>query len=114
MSKLRYGTPASELPAAVTAASLGAFYLGAGEPLARGQNLNDLTSPGCYYSASGTISAALTNPPQTNYGFKLIVMEPVPGQAIQLAITNIGACTFYLRRWTGSAWGTWRSIATTQ
>lgn len=114
MSKLRYGTPAPELPAAVTAASLDAFYLGAGEPLARGQNLNDLTSPGCYYSASGTISAALTNPPQTNYGFKLIVMEPAPGQAIQLAITNIGACTFYLRRWTGSSWGTWRTIATAQ
>ena len=113
MSKVRYGTPAPDLPAETTAESIMAFYLGAGTPLARGQDLNALTAPGCWYSASGNLSAALINPPQTSYGFKLVVMEPMPGQAIQLAITNVGACTLYLRRWTGSSWGTWRHIATT-
>ena len=114
MNKIRYGTPASDLPAAVSAESLGAFDLGPGAPLTRGTDLDNLTSPGSWYSSSGAVSAALSHPPQTSYGFKLIVMAPAPGQAIQLAITNVGACTIYLRRWTGSSWGTWRTIATSQ
>lgn len=114
MSKARFGSPRTDAAGAVTPASIGAFDLGAGSPLLSGEDLDDFTEPGTYSCASGTLAAALTNAPQTSYGFKLFVMVPTPGQAIQLAITNIGACTLYLRRYTGSSWGTWRHINTTQ
>ena len=112
--KVRYGTPVAGAVGAITPGSIGAFDLDTGMPLVSGMDLNDLQDPGCWYSEDGTVSAAVANSPQTNYGYKLMVMAPAPGQAIQLAITNIGACTFYLRRWTGSSWGTWRTIATAQ
>lgn len=113
MSNARFGSPRTDAAGAVTPASIGAFDLGAGSPLLSGEDLDDFTEPGTYSCASGTLAAALTNAPQTSYGFKLFVMVPTPGQAIQLAITNIGACTLYLRRYTGSSWGTWRHINTT-
>lgn len=114
MSKARFGSPRTDAAGAVTPASIGAFDLGAGSPLLSGEDLDDFTEPGTYSCASGTLASALTNAPQTSYGFKLFVMVPTPGQAIQLAITNVGACTLYLRRYTGSSWGTWRHINTTQ
>lgn len=113
MSNARFGSPRTDAAGAVTPASIGAFDLGAGSPLLSGEDLDDFTEPGTYSCASGTLAAALTNAPQTSYGFKLFVMVPTPGQAIQLAITNVGACTLYLRRYTGSSWGTWRHINTT-
>jgi hypothetical protein len=114
MSKARFGSTRADAAGPVTPASIGAFDLGPGTPLVSGEDLDDFTEPGTYSCASGTLAAALANAPQTSYGFKLFVMVPKPGQAIQLAITNIGACTLYLRRYTGSSWGTWRHITTTQ
>lgn len=109
---MRYGARGSA-GAAITPASIGAFDLGAGTVLTAGTDLDGLDSPGTYFCSNGTEAADLLNAPQTSYGFKLIVMASADNQMIQMAITNVGACTVYLRRLAGSTWGTWRHINTT-
>lgn len=114
MSKARFGSPKADAAGPVTPASIGAFDLGLGTPLVSGEDLDDFTEAGTFVCPSAPVAAALSNAPQSSYGFKLFVMATKEDQAIQLAITNIGACTLYLRRYTGSSWGTWRHITTTQ
>lgn len=97
-----------------TPAAIGAFDLGVGTALTSGTDLDGLEEPGTYFCTNGTEAADLVNAPQTQYGFKLIVMASAETQVIQMAITNVGACTIYLRRKVGSTWGTWRHIDTTQ
>ena len=111
---MRYGAQKNAAAGAVTPGSIGAFDLWAGTALVAGQDLDGLTEPGCYNAKGSAVAAAVANSPQTSYGYKLIVMRAASGHVIQLAITDVGACTLYLRRWTGSAWGTWRTINTTQ
>lgn len=110
---MRYGARGGA-GAAITPASIGAFDLGTGTVLTAGTDLDGLEEPGTYFCTNGTEAADLVNAPQTNYGFKLIVMASAETQVIQMAITNVGACTIYLRRKVGSTWGTWRHIDTTQ
>lgn len=114
MSKARFGSPKADAAGPVTPASIGAFDLGLGTPLVSGENLDDFKEPGTFLCPTAGVAAALSNAPQSRYGFKLFVMATKEDQVIQLAITNVGACTPYMRRWTGSAWGTWRHIDTTQ
>ena len=112
--KIRYGSAAAGTPGAITPGSIGAFDLGAGTPLADGMDLNDLMDPGTWFSENGTVSAAVSHSPQSSYGYKLFVMAVNSDRVTQLAITSVGACTIYLRHYSNSSWGTWRTIATAQ
>ena len=109
--KMRFGAGSAVPAGATTPASIGAFDLGEGAPLISGQDLNEYKTPGCWYCANRDIAATITNSPTTTAGYKLIVMAIRPDRFVQVCIWNAAACTISIRRWSGSAWGAWKTIA---
>ena len=80
-----------------------------GTSIAKGTNLNTLTTPDVYYSPNQEISGSLVNTPCTSSGFKLIVMMGYSSQrVIQIAFDN--AAAGYIRVYTSSKWTEWRYL----
>ena len=73
-------------------------------------NLDDILTPGCYYSPNATNSQYITNTPYTSGGFKLEVREIFSKDTIRQQI-DYGS-TILLRHWNGEAWSAWLRVLT--
>ena len=73
-------------------------------------NLDDILTPGCYYSPNATNSQYITNTPYTSGGFKLEVREIFSKDTIRQQI-DCGS-TILLRHWNGEAWSAWLRVLT--
>ena len=76
-------------------------------------DLNDIKTPGCYYSPSGDNSKYIANSPYTTGGFGLEVRELQSKNYIRQTL-YYGRSTF-IRHWNGSEWSDWlRYMVTTE
>lgn len=76
-------------------------------------DLDDVKTPGCYYSPSGTNSEYILNTPYTGGGFGLEVRELQ--SSIYIAQTMYFGRTRWVRHWNGEEWSTWlRFLMTTE
>lgn len=76
-------------------------------------DLDDIKTPGCYYSPSGTNSEYILNTPYTGGGFGLEVRELQ--SSIYIAQTMYFGRTRWVRHWNGEEWSTWlRFLMTTE
>lgn len=68
-------------------------------------DLNDVTTPGCYYSPGNSYSQYISNTPYTDGGFGLIVREIQSVGYIRQEIYH--ERTNWCRHWNGSEWSGW-------
>lgn len=73
-------------------------------------NLDDILTPGCYYSPNATNSQYITSTPYTSGGFRLEVREIFSKDTIRQQI-DYGS-TILLRHWNGEAWSAWLRVLT--
>lgn len=73
-------------------------------------NLDDILTPGCYYSPNATNSQYITNTPYTSGGFRLEVRKIFSKDTIRQQI-DYGS-TILLRHWNGKAWSAWLRVLT--
>lgn len=71
-------------------------------------NLDDMLTPGCYYSPNATNSQYITNTPYTSGGFKLEVREIFSKDTLRQQIDYGNA--ILLRYWDGLAWSAWLRV----
>ena len=83
------------------------YNLNLGQNLDAGTNLNDVMTPGTYYSENATKTASLVNAPITNAGFRLIV-EYISGtnRIKQTIYVNANSPITYSRMYTNT-WQSW-------
>ena len=83
-----------------------------GHDIASNTDLNTLTVPGVYRSASGVVSSTLTNCPHTGSAFAMINFKALAGSPpIQMIFTGE---RIYARRYANNAWGSWYYYAGTK
>ena len=77
-------------------------------------DLNDFTSPGVYYCASGTVAATLVNTPINNAGFVLEVIPShssgIPTQIVFESVSTLSR-VIIRRKYSTSAWYPWFNAA---
>ena len=85
-----------------------------GTVIPQNSDLNNYTTPGVFYSQTGTISATLSNTPVTNAAFKMIVEYLHNTSRIRQTIyVNNTTSDTYVRTFSSSqSWGEWMKMAT--
>lgn len=73
--------------------------------IASNTNLNNLTSPGIYYSPSASVTNSLSNCPDTGYNFTMIVMTKGSGNTTQVIYWNGNA--IFSRTTVSGTFGGW-------
>ncbi len=89
------------------------YVLTLAEPLANGDDLNNFTVPGCWYSSDSVQSATLLNCPQITAGGKLVV-EHIAVATIRHKWTvnsTYGAPVYERHRSRDNVWGAWVKTA---
>lgn len=82
-----------------------------GTAIPSGANLDEYLTPGVYISTSSTNSATLTNPPWTNSGFKLVVMQHYTTTGVlQLVLPQASNVPMMCRYYEGGTWYAWRKV----
>ena len=77
-----------------------------GKSITSGDDLNNYKTVGVYQCSNSDTAVNVLNAPQTNSGFKLIVMEGYSNtKTSQFVTTN--DCEFYYRHYNGSTWTDW-------
>lgn len=85
----------------------------AGTTIQSGDDMNDYTTPGIYYSISMTISSTLLNLPETfGSGFSMLVFS-LNANNIQVIYLGGGGGTIYTRSSTSSGWSSWYKFSGT-
>ena len=99
----------NELDADTQESAIQQTSLKKGTAIAENDNLNSYTTPGRYYSASGTITTSLSNiPSDVTTGFILIVEEGTAANYIRQKIyPNVNLLRYYERLNSGGTWGEW-------
>lgn len=87
--------------------------LGTGESIPSNSNLNNYTTPGRYYTGSGTVTQTLTNiPADVTTGIVLIVEAGTASNYIRQRIyPNLNLLRYYERLNSGGTWGDWYQFA---
>lgn len=88
-----------------------------GQPILSGTDLNDLVTPGTYYSRNATTSQSLANSPVSGSGFKLTVeRQTEDSEKINQTLmrSNTEQCTIYTRNFHDGSWGGWGRIEPAQ
>lgn len=90
------------------------WKLAPGTQLTTGQDLNDLTAPGVYYSPSSRITDTLLNVPDgVSIGFRLVVETSTELSCIhQIIIPHQNASTLFLRIYSpdSTGWRAWQKL----
>ena len=108
------GTGATDALAAITALG-GLSAASVGAPLAAGDNIDGLTTPGTYVSPDATTSASLAGtPPTTGGGFKVYVVRSYTNATIFQFATGISSSGIQVRSKANanSDWTGWVTFAT--
>lgn len=83
---------------------------GQGIAIENGDNLNDYTTPGVYYSLQASVSASLSNCPISDANFRLTVeITSGTGYLTQTLVSSYKRCT-YTRQNHGGTWSTWSTL----
>ena len=100
-------------------------FSGSPIPLSSGEDLNNITSPGYYTAATGTLTATLLNCPSELargaismfvyywYGSGSTSTLPIC-QIVTESNTNTSNLNFYVRVKYNTLWGAWKKLATTE
>lgn len=88
------------------------FNLQQGTTIPNNSDLDNYTTPGCYYVLSSTEAATMSHGPITDTGYKLVVMVgSIANRRHQIAFRQ-SSTSIYMRYRDNSSWGAWELVNT--
>lgn len=86
---------------------------GVGTTIKSGDDLNNYSTPGHYYSSSATISGTLAHCPYTTAGFSLDVSYNASSAYLWQEIRSRGNGAIHFRTCSDGTWNPWQKVTTT-